>query len=130
SMHNPISDAAVCERMRIRRELGRHRPENIGKKALESGADLPAHVCVPLCGENEILGSLHLVRQERAKFTRDELDMLQVVGEQAGLALQRAMLMEHLETLVEERSAALRDSERWLRGIFQTQADAVFVTDA
>ncbi|HEY5581332.1 MAG TPA: EAL domain-containing protein, partial [Rhodoferax sp.] len=66
------------------------------------------------------MGILNLVGSEQGLFDEAELKMLYGVGNQVAVALERARLHDHLEQLVEERTAALRNSEDKL-----TRAQAV-----
>jgi len=65
------------------------------------------HASVPLWLGDRTLGVMNLVGPEKGLFNEDELKILYNVGNQVALALDRARLREHLEQLVEERTAAL-----------------------
>lgn len=108
------------------------RPANIDNAEGPGGvapAGLPPNARIPLWGKNGLLGALHVARKSGEIFSDEELEILHGVGQQVGLALERARLMEDLESLVDKRTAALRESEEWFRGVFQAQVDAVFVLD-
>ncbi|KVW94809.1 EAL domain-containing protein [Thiobacillus denitrificans] len=80
--------------------------ERLGKaKAGTQG--LRYHASVPLWNGDQILGVMNLVGADQGLFREDELETLYGVGHQVGIALERARLHEHLEQLVEERTAAL-----------------------
>ncbi len=51
---------------------------------------------------------MNLVGAEQGLFSREDLSILHNVGNQAGIALERAYLREHLEQLVTDRTAALQ----------------------
>ncbi|MFA7300265.1 MAG: PAS domain S-box protein, partial [Sideroxydans sp.] len=86
------------------------------------------HASVPLWTGKRSMGVMNLVGAEQGLFDEAELKMIYGVGNQVAVALERARLHEHLEQLVEERTAALRQSESWFRAVFNSQQDAVFVT--
>src|SRR3990170_3539808 len=65
------------------------------------------HACVPLWLGDRTLGVMNLVGPEKGLFNEDELKVLYSVGNQVAVALERAHLREHLEQLVEQRTAAL-----------------------
>jgi diguanylate cyclase (GGDEF)-like protein len=69
--------------------------------------DLRYHASVPLWIGGRNLGIMNLVGAEQGLFEDDELETLHGIGHQVGIALERARLHEHLEQLVEERTAAL-----------------------
>lgn len=76
------------------------------KRLEQAGDGTRSHTYVPLGSGNESLGILNLVSVEGA-FEEDELETLNGVGHQVAVALERAHLHEHLERLVDERTAAL-----------------------
>jgi signal transduction histidine kinase/DNA-binding response OmpR family regulator len=65
------------------------------------------HASVPLWLGDRTLGVMNLVGPEKGLFNEDELKVLYSVGNQVAVALERAHLREHLEQLVEERTAKL-----------------------
>ncbi len=67
-----------------------------------------AHASVPLWVDHRCLGVINLMGRAGETFDQDELRMLDAVGNQVAVALERARLYEHLESLVAERTAALR----------------------
>ncbi len=85
------------------------------------------HASVPLWSGEETLGVMNLVGSEKDLFTDDEMDTFFAVGNQIGTALERVWLIENLENLIRERTAALMESEIWFHTVFNSQKDAVFV---
>jgi signal transduction histidine kinase/CheY-like chemotaxis protein len=75
--------------------------------ANEGGRGRQGHACVPLWIGGRTLGILNLVGLEQ-EFSDEDLKILYGVGNQIGVALERARLYEDLERKVEERTAALR----------------------
>jgi len=68
------------------------------------------HASVPLWIGNRTVGIMNLAGPEQGLFSDEGLKILHGVGNQIGMALERARLHEHLETKVEEveeRTAAL-----------------------
>jgi len=65
------------------------------------------HASVPLWSGDRILGIMNLAGADQGLFKDDELETLYGIGHQVGIALERTRLHEHLEQLVEERTAAL-----------------------
>ncbi|MDP1680459.1 MAG: GAF domain-containing protein, partial [Burkholderiales bacterium] len=91
---------------------------------------LCCHASVPLWIGDRMLGLMNLVGAGQGLFDEEELKVLYGVGNQVAVALERARLHEHLETLVEERTAALHASEAYLRLIIETEPECVKVVDA
>ena len=77
------------------------------KSAAGDTHGLRYHASVPLWIGDRSLGIMNLVGAEQGLFRDDEMETLHGVGHQVGIALERARLHEHLEQLVEERTAAL-----------------------
>ena len=76
-------------------------------KAQGDTQGLRYHASVPLWIGDRAQGIMNLVGTEQGLFRDDELETLYGVGHQVGVALERARLHEHLEKLVEQRTAAL-----------------------
>ena len=87
-----VSNILECERL---------------KAAKGDTCGLRYHASVPLWSGDRGIGIMNLVGAEQGLFDESELKMLYVVGNQVAVALERARLHEHLEHLVEERTAAL-----------------------
>jgi len=76
---------------------------------LAGRADVPRHhASVPLHSGDRALGVMNLLGRGEALFNRDDLAVLHAVGNQIAVALERARLLNHLEQVVEERTAELR----------------------
>ncbi|MEX2090216.1 MAG: response regulator [Bacteroidota bacterium] len=88
---------------------------------------LHSHVTVPLRIGSRLLGILNLVGTGEVLFSDNDLVVLNGIGNQIGAALERTRVHEHLEELVKERTAELRESELRFRTVFKSQKDAVFV---
>ena len=72
-----------------------------------SVGDLRYHASVPLTIDGQANGLLNLVGSDQRMFSDDELRTLSGVGNQIGVALERAQLHESLERKVRDRTAAL-----------------------
>ncbi len=77
------------------------------QKATGDTRELLYHASVPLWLGDRTLGVMNLVGPEKGLFSEDELKVLYGVGNQLAVALERARLSEHLEKLVEERTARI-----------------------
>ena len=76
-------------------------------KAKGDARGLHYHTTVPLWLGDRTLGLMNLIGPREGLFDEEELKVLHGVGNQVAVALERARLHEHLEKLVEQRTAAL-----------------------
>ncbi len=74
------------------------------RRAGQAGSESGEETVVQLRSGERVLGSMHLLGPGSGMPGEDEL---QSVGNQVGAALERALLQEHLERRVQERTAAL-----------------------
>lgn len=65
--------------------------------------ELKSALIVPLRAEQEIIGTVNIYHSEEDAFTVDDLRVLNIVSEQAGMAVQNASLYEHT------RESSIRD---------------------
>ncbi len=65
------------------------------------------HASVPLRANDQVVGILDLIGPEDGAFSDDDEKILVSIGNQVGIALERALLREHLEKIVEERTFLL-----------------------
>ncbi|HJV93695.1 MAG TPA: GAF domain-containing protein, partial [Azonexus sp.] len=68
----------------------------------------PAHVTLPLLLGEQRLGLMNIVAEESQPLGSDDFRLLESVGSQVAIAIQRAQLYRHLEELVGQRTAALQ----------------------
>jgi len=80
--------------------------ERLGKSSGDTRG-LRYHAAVPLWVGDKTVGMMNLVGPREGLFSDDELKILYGVGNQVAVALERARLHEHMERLVEQRTAAL-----------------------
>jgi PAS domain S-box-containing protein len=78
------------------------------QKAEGDTQGLRCHASVPLWAGDRTVGLMNLVGSQDGLFSDEELQVLNGIGNQIALALERARLSEHLEAAVEDRTAALR----------------------
>lgn len=99
-------------------------------KATGDTLGLRYHAAVPLWDGDRTLGVMNLIGPQEGLFSEDELKILYGVGNQVALALQRARLQEHLEDLVQQRTAALSAEIAERKRIEQEQARLVAILEA
>ena len=123
----------TCRRMLLSGELDHVtnilKCERLGK-AQGDTQGLCLHASVPLWLGSGTLGVMNLAGPGDKLFEEEELKVLYNVGNQVAVALERARLHEHLEQLVEERTAALRASKARLRTIIEAEPECVKIVDA
>lgn len=110
-----VTNVQECER------LGRTKGDTRG---------LRYHASVPLWRGNQTVGIMNLVGPEKGLFTDAELKVLYGVGNQVAVALERARLHEHLEQLVQERTAALTAEIAERKRVQEEQARLVAILEA
>jgi GAF domain-containing protein len=70
--------------------------------------ELESHATITLWAGDQTYGVMKLIGSDGLIYQDEDLSILQGVGNQVGIALERAHLRSHLEKMVEERTAALR----------------------
>jgi len=88
------------------------------------------HASVPLWRGDQTVGVMNLVGPEKGLFNEAELKVLYGVGNQVAVALERARLHEHLEQLVQERTAALTAEIAERKRVQEEQARLVAIIEA
>lgn len=110
---------------------------------LPEGDRACTHGAVPLWAGNNRLGVMNLTKENRRPFSAAERRTLLGIGNQIAVALMRARLHDHLESLVAQRTAALtaeiaehqrteaalRASEARFSGILDIAHDAIISVD-
>ena len=98
-----------CQRMLGTGEL-RHGAVLIDCDRLPRGdGKPPSHITLPLMVGEQRLGLMNIVAEEDLPLGADDLRLLESVGNQVAIAIQRAQLYRHLEELVSLRTAALQE---------------------
>ncbi|HUO83475.1 MAG TPA: response regulator [Thermoanaerobaculia bacterium] len=100
------------------------------QKAIGDTRGLLYHASVPLWLGDRTLGVMNLVGPKKGLFNEDELIVLYSVGHQVAVALERARLHEHLEKLVDERTANLKAEIAERKRIEQEEARLVAIIEA
>jgi diguanylate cyclase (GGDEF)-like protein/PAS domain S-box-containing protein len=100
------------------------------KRAEGDTHGLRYHASVPLWAGDHAMGIMSLVGAEQGLFDEAELKMLYVVGNQVAVAMERARTHEHLEQLVEERTAKLEAEIVERKRIEKEQARLVAIIEA
>jgi two-component system cell cycle sensor histidine kinase/response regulator CckA len=77
------------------------------QKAWGDTKGLRVHASIPLKTGGRPLGVLNLAGPDEGKVREEDLELWGGVGDQVALALERAQLLENLESKVAERTAAL-----------------------
>jgi len=99
-----------CRRLFLAGEFG-HAPKILKCERLVTRDDKTSYPCchasIPLWSGSKNQGIMNLLGLEQDQFRDNELDTFYGVGHQVSVALERARLHEHMEKLVEERTAAL-----------------------
>ena len=99
------------------------------QKAQGDTRGMRCHASVPLWAGDRTIGLMNLVGSQEGLFRDEELQILNGVGNQIALALERARLHTELERKVEERTTALRHSEERYRTLAESAEDVIFVMD-
>jgi diguanylate cyclase (GGDEF)-like protein len=73
-----------------------------------AAGSMRSHVSLPLTAGSQCLGVMNVIGSVDGAFGTDDLRMLEAVGSQVATAIQRAQLYQHLESLVDQRTAALQ----------------------
>lgn len=88
------------------------------------------HATVPLWQGERMVGLMNLVGPKEGLFDEAELKVLHGVGNHLAVALERARLHEHLEALVDARTAELNAEIAERQRIQEAQARLVAIIDA
>ncbi|MGB5104764.1 MAG: GAF domain-containing protein, partial [Steroidobacteraceae bacterium] len=110
-----VTNILECERLR---------------KATGDTRGLRIHASVPLWLGGETLGVMNLAGPNEGLFDESELKILYGIGHGVAVALERARLNEHMETLVEARTAQLTAEIAQRRGVEEAQARLVAILEA
>lgn len=78
------------------------------QRIVDAKLNLRSHATIPLRTAGRLLGILNLVGTEEVLFDRNDLTVLNGIGNQIGAALERCRIHEHLEFLVHERTIKLK----------------------
>ena len=102
-------------------------------KFVEPGATYHSAIGVPLLVGEDLLGSLLLFHHEVARFSGDQLDLVQAAAKQVGMAINNAELFNLIRDQAEDLGTMLRNQQveaSRSRAILEAVAEGVLVTDA
>jgi PAS domain S-box-containing protein/diguanylate cyclase (GGDEF)-like protein len=92
-------------------------------------ADSTSHVSVPLMAGSRTLGVINLISAPEAVFSNEDLQVLDTVGSQIAIALERANLYAKMENLVAERTEALEAERNRLSTVLNTSGALIILLD-
>jgi len=84
-----------------------------------------AQLIVPLKSKGRVIGTLCAATRSRRKFTGNEIELLNAIGNAIGVAAENAGLYQKEREIAEQ----LRQSEENYRGLFENATEAIFVHD-
>lgn len=110
----PVTNIYECERL---------------QNATADTKALRGHAAIPLRLGDRALGVMNLAGPDEGLFPEHELKNLSNIGNQIAVALDRTRLLDRLETMVEERTAKLHESEERYRLLFDRNPHPTWVYD-
>jgi PAS domain S-box-containing protein len=75
-------------------------------------------ICVPLISHKELVGVLTVVHSKPGFFTSEHLDLIQAIGDLAGIAIYNSRLFTRLEA-----------AQKRYQTLFEASSDLLFITD-
>lgn len=96
----------------------------------ENTPGVSRHISIPLVVGGRTLGVMNLASARDSIFGEEDLQVLETVGNQIAIALERANLYTNMEILVHERTEALETERNRLAAVVNTTGALVLVTDA
>ena len=98
-----------------------------------SGLETKAILCVPLKAKTRLIGVLEAINKvDGTSFTEEDIQLLNIFGHQAAVAIENARLHSELTDRLEERKEAeeaLRESEEKYRNILESIKEGYYETD-
>jgi PAS domain S-box-containing protein len=96
---------------------------------LEETSWIRAHIEVPICLRDRVLGLLQLNADTPGEFSAQDVKRLQPFVNAAAIAIENARLVEGLESEVAARTADIRAEQEKSETILRNVSDAIGVTD-
>lgn len=88
-------------------------------------------LCIPLLNQGKLVGIIYLENNQITKaFTKDHIDIIQLLSSQMAISIENAILYETLEEKVIERTSAFAESEERYRKLVDLSPDGIVVHDA
>ena len=122
----------TCQRKLVTGEL--RTPQIVEDCALLMVSQTPGpatgvHVSIPLAVGERTLGVMNLISAHDTALNDEDFQVLETVGNQIAIALERANLYANMETLVNERTEALQTERNRLSAVVNTTGALVLLTD-
>ncbi len=116
-----ISGTVAATATPIRIEDAQHDPRWHGQQFdAATGFTTRSVLCVPIETHGRVIGVVQVLNRRGGPFTDDNQRLLEALASMGGVAIENARLYEHLEELVQARTAELSQALRDLRAA-QTQ---------
>jgi signal transduction histidine kinase len=77
---------------------------------LDNGQLVRCHATAPLISKSRVFGLLHVASSEPSRFTAEDLELLNSIGHQMGVAVENARLWEELKRNEEVRGQLLKQT--------------------
>jgi PAS domain S-box-containing protein len=90
-------------------------------------------ICVPLMSSTDTIGALMLYHRETAHFNKDQLELVEAVARQIGVAINNAELYRIIRDQAESMGSMLREQQienSKTKAILESVADGILVTDS
>ncbi|KRB79541.1 EAL domain-containing protein [Noviherbaspirillum sp. Root189] len=94
-----------------------------------TGSNGCGQISVPLTAGSHTFGLLDLLYDQTPTLAEDNFRVLNTVGNQIAIALERAHLYRNMEALVKERAEALQAERNLLSGVVSTTGALVFLVN-
>lgn len=82
-------------------------------------------IIVPLKSKGEVVGTMDVGVRFHRRFLQDEVELLEAIGNQIGVAIEKARLYQYQREVAER----LRTSEKRYRDLFENAHDAIWLHD-
>jgi PAS domain S-box-containing protein len=86
---------------------------------------IKAQLVVPMKSRGHVVGTICVATRQRGEFSTEEMELLTAIGNQIGIAIDKASLYQEQASLTQ----LLRVSEAKYRELFQDASDAIIIHD-
>lgn len=104
-------------------DVSRESGSATGRALVKEG--IKSQIIVPLKSKGVVVGTLCVAMCSHHRFTGDEVELLNAIGNQIGVAVENARLYEHERDVTKQ----LKLSEERYRELFESANDAIWVHD-